>query len=108
MKTIQAHVQPQAFSQSYPNLPANVGEVVAVDVTERLLSMSAKDLSSVQDNDWTSEFLIAGLIQHQGPRLIHVEESIKSFFGVGFLEEVTDQMLMKAREIRAESSPTTA
>lgn len=107
MKTIQARVQPQVFNHAYPNIPENAGEALTLDVTEKVLSMGAREIAKIQDDDWTSELLIIGRIGHPGPRSVRVEDSIKAFFGVESLGEITEAMLGPHRQRKRQSAAQT-
>lgn len=104
MKAIQARVQPQVFNQAYPNIPENVGEPLTLDVTEKVLSMGAREIAKIRDDDWTSEFLIIGRVGHAGPRSVQVEDSIKAFFGVESPGEITEAMLEPHRRHKRQSA----
>ena len=70
------------------------------DATDQILNMSLPDIQRLQDNDWGTDDIGQKAIAWDGPCEVRIVESIKEFFGIDDLEELTLPMLESARHIR--------
>lgn len=81
------------------DLYCSVGDPVAVDVTERVLLQDATDIKRLRDDDYPSDHLCGEQAdRHGGPFRVEVQEAIQQFFGVDDLSEITQDMVVSARQ----------
>ncbi len=95
-KRIEALFQPQQWVGDNA-LPA--GEATSIDVTGKVLQMEIEIIRALADDDYDSDELVnLDDFNHTGPFYVAVADQICDFFGVGSLDELSEESLSKARE----------
>jgi hypothetical protein len=95
-KRIVAVFQPQAWQNDYA---IDVDGRTEVDVTEQVLALPLDRIHDLGDDDYDSDDLVdVEALGHNGPFYVEVVEQVCEFFGVEDLAEVTEDMLLAARQ----------
>lgn len=76
------------------------------DATDLVLSMSAKAIQTLVDDELSSDELGRKLVDWDGPCEVYIVDEIERFFEVGDLSQVTEALLGMAREARLEQVTT--
>ena len=84
-----------------------IGEPVEFDATNDVLAKDYDWFSNIKDNNDSSDFLIYGNVEHDGPFEIEVEDSICDFFGVGHISEITQAAFEDAKAWFKPKGPVT-
>jgi len=93
-RRVIAHFQPQAWVH---DTAMDIDGACDLDVTDRVLALSAEVIHQLEDDDYPSDELVYGLTDHVGPHYVSVKESILEFFGVDRLVDITEEMLIENR-----------
>jgi len=93
-RRVIAHFQPQAWVH---DTAMDIDGACDLDVTDRVLALSAEVIHQLEDNDYPSDELVYGLTDHVGPHYVSVKESILEFFGVDRLVDITEEILVEKR-----------
>lgn len=93
-RRVIAHFQPQAWVH---DTAMDIDGACDLDVTGRVLALSAEVIHQLEDDDYPSDELVYGLTDHVGPHYVSVKESILEFFGVDRLVDITEEMLIEKR-----------
>ncbi|MCC5611225.1 hypothetical protein LC612_31830 [Nostoc sp. CHAB 5834] len=67
-------------------------EDVPFDATNEVLTLSLENLLKLQDNEYSSDDLGRLHVEWDGPHEVRVVESIKAYFGVDDLEDITPEV----------------
>jgi hypothetical protein len=67
------------------------------DATFEVLKLTAPELSELQDGHESSDFIGREKVEWDGPCEVRLVDSVKDYFGVESLEDITAEMLNKAR-----------
>ncbi|WP_186214511.1 hypothetical protein [Burkholderia gladioli] len=97
-KRIMAVFQPQAWINDDAT---DIDGREDVDVTERVLRLPLDRVHALQDYRDSTELLVDGstvAIEHDGPFTVKAVDSICTFFGVKDLSDITEDMLVAARQ----------
>ena len=98
---VKAHLDPairgryikQAWDSS--NNSVNLGEESFV-ATEHVLAMRLEDIHELEDMRWSTDNIGEAHVNHDGPHEVVITESIRQFFDVEELSEITQDQLEQA------------
>jgi hypothetical protein len=74
-----------------------VGEV-EFDATDVVLNLPLDDIREMADNSEDSDNVGNQCVEWHGPHVVHIEDAIMEYFGVEDLSEITEELLVFARE----------
>lgn len=97
-KRIAAVFQPQAWVN---DCATDIDGQEVVDVTDRVLRLSLDRIHGLQDYRDSTDDLMDGssaVMKHDGPFTVRAVDSVREFFGVKELSDVTEDMLASARQ----------
>lgn len=63
------------------------------DVTLKVLSSGINNIHAITDDSDESDNLVDGMSTHSGPFKVEIEESLCEYFGVDYLEDITQAMV---------------
>ncbi|KAF7962619.1 hypothetical protein AWV80_19355 [Cupriavidus sp. UYMU48A] len=90
--------QPQAWID---DCAVDIDCGITVVVTHRVLSLSLDKIRRLGNQDFAIDTVLrAHALEHDGPCRVDVAEPVCEFFGVKDLSEITEDMLLEARQIR--------
>lgn len=94
---IEVVFQPQAWINDNA-IDSDCG--ITVVVTHRVLSLSLDKIRQLGQQDFAIDTVLrAHALEHDGPCRVDVAEPVCEFFGVKDLSEITEDMLLEARQI---------
>jgi len=97
-KGIVAVFQPQAWINDHAT---DIDGLEDVDVTEQVLRLSLDRIHALQDYRDSTDDLVGGssaALQHDGPFTVSAVDSVREFFDVKELSDITEDMLLAARQ----------
>ncbi|KVV40961.1 hypothetical protein WT27_13650 [Burkholderia territorii] len=95
-KRIMAAFQPQAWVNDHA---MDIDHRTDVDVTDKVLSLPLDTIHRLADDDYDTDDLVdLQALGHNGPFYVEVSKQVCEFFGVAELSDVTEDMLVSARQ----------
>jgi hypothetical protein len=95
-QSIQAEFRPQARIKGHAT---DIDGEQNLDVTERVLGLKLSKIHALRDASYVAQGLVdAESLGHRGPYRVLVADSVRAFFGVEDLSDITENMLLAARE----------
>lgn len=89
--------QPQEWVNDYAT---NSGPAVEVDVTVKILNMTADEVHELGTDSWASDNLIdTDVLGHDGPFYVSCDFGIQEFFNVEDIEDITNEMILEKKNI---------
>jgi len=100
VKRIEVVFQPQAWIDDHA---VDIDGGISVDVTSRVVPLPLDTIRRLVDQDYAIYTLLyAHAVEHDGPCRVEVVEPVCEFFGVKDLSEITEEMLLQARQTQLE------
>jgi hypothetical protein len=96
-RKVIALFQPQEWSGRKKDYAENIGELIEIDVTYRLVNLDMETIKFLSDDSTESDELVRGLHDHDGPFAVYVVEAAQKFFRVEDLRDVTQEILDEAK-----------